>query len=465
MKILFQKSAALLLAVFLLATLSVPAFAAAPGKEAPAADTSGGEESGSLLPVDPPRGTGVQPAAGESVYFNTTVTLAKNSAGTTGYQVKWNTTDTLCSSFDFYYVYRATTLGDSKIYKNGKGGYLANDGSTRLTRSVFDDGTTLGALVPGTRYYYSVTGVIGDPAHTSTWQMTQPYTGTCDQTIPLPAPTSVKAAGVKYNKIKVTFTRASGVSGVTGYEVYRAIGWGSSFSKVKTLPASASSYTSGALQGNKVYRYKVRTVGQYGSSTQYSAFTDSVSAIPKGVSKPGSFKAKAYNYEKVKLTWKKSSGASGYYVYRATSYSGNYKKIATLSKSKSSYKSKVAYCKKYYYKVVPYRTIGGKKYTGTETTAKNATTKKLGQAKNGSLYVDMASGRYRLSWSRVKGATGYVIFYDGSYRLATTKKTSILLSPDVNVYGPKFYVVPYRKSSKNVSYTQAKYPIILNYSP
>lgn len=61
------------------------------------------------------------------------------------------------------------------------------------------------------------------------------------------------------------------------------------------------------------------------------------------------------------LRWKKASNATGYYVYRATSPRGTYKKVATVTgktyyTDKKSLKSK----KNYYYKVVSIRKSGSK---------------------------------------------------------------------------------------------------------
>lgn len=65
--------------------------------------------------------------------------------------------------------------------------------------------------------------------------------------------------------------------------------------------------------------------------------------------------------KKATISWKKVSGATGYYVYRSTSKNGTYKKIATVKRKttyidKKSLKSK----KYYYYKVVTYKKYGSK---------------------------------------------------------------------------------------------------------
>lgn len=70
---------------------------------------------------------------------------------------------------------------------------------------------------------------------------------------------------------------------------------------------------------------------------------------------PSGLKVSAYSSKAVNLKWTKASSASGYYIYRSTKQNSDYKLIATVSSSKSTYKDKtVKSNKKYYYKVKAY---------------------------------------------------------------------------------------------------------------
>ena len=56
---------------------------------------------------------------------------------------------------------------------------------------------------------------------------------------------------------------------------------------------------------------------------------------------------------KVKISFKKVKGATGYVICRATNKTGTYKKITTLKAKKNSYiDKKVKKGKKYFYKVI-----------------------------------------------------------------------------------------------------------------
>lgn len=75
------------------------------------------------------------------------------------------------------------------------------------------------------------------------------------------------------------------------------------------------------------------------------------------------------------LTWSKVSGAKGYEVYRATSKSGTYKKIATTTKT--TYKnSKLSSAHTYYYKVRAYKTKGKDTVSGALSAPIKVKTKK-----------------------------------------------------------------------------------------
>ena len=73
------------------------------------------------------------------------------------------------------------------------------------------------------------------------------------------------------------------------------------------------------------------------------------------IKKPSATKITSIKAGKRKATirWKKASKATGYYVYRATSPRGKYKKVATVT-GKTSYTDKKSLKRKknYYYKVV-----------------------------------------------------------------------------------------------------------------
>ena len=85
---------------------------------------------------------------------------------------------------------------------------------------------------------------------------------------------------------------------------------------------------------------------------------------------------KAGGRRAVRVSWKKKSGVSGYYVLRSTKKSGKYKKAGTVKKAKTKKwtDKKVSGGKTYYYKVQPYTKVGKKTYKGKMSAAAFART-------------------------------------------------------------------------------------------
>lgn len=164
------------------------------------------------------------------------------------------------------------------------------------------------------------------------------------------APSSVKAVGVAYNKVKVTWKN---VSGASGYEVYQ--------NNKKIADVKGTSYTkSGLIVGSK-YSYKIRAYKTASGKKLYSSYSKTVSVRPS-LKAAASVKVKKASLQSAKITWKKVSGASGYVVYRAEKSKGKYKTVKTITKGSAvSYTNKKLKKKKYYYRVRAYRTVGKKK--------------------------------------------------------------------------------------------------------
>lgn len=117
---------------------------------------------------------------------------------------------------------------------------------------------------------------------------------------------------------------------------------------------------------------------------------------------------------KAKLKWKKNSGVTGYEIYRATSETGKYKKVKTISKASTVTATLASYTgsKPYYYKIRAYKTISGKKVYGDYSAVKTC-----GPAKVSSVKASAKSGKkIKLTWKKTYNASGYEI-----YR-ATSKK-------------------------------------------
>ena len=120
-------------------------------------------------------------------------------------------------------------------------------------------------------------------------------------------------------------------------------------------------------------------------------------------------KVTSASYDKLRLSWEPMSGVDGYQIYRATSKSGKYAKIATVKgASSATYTDTGRTCgTRYYYKLRAYKKIGGKtvysKYSAILSAyAKPAKVKVTDAYAPSDSMVTIA-----VSFTTVRGATDY----------------------------------------------------------
>ena len=235
----------------------------------------------------------------------------------------------------------------------------------------------------------------------------------------LASPIAVKAVSSSYNSINVSW---NGVSGASGYEVYKATSSKAVFILLPTT--SAKNYNNTYITPNNTYYYKVRAYRLIGKAKVYSGFSTIISAKPILFS-PNSVKAVS-SYNSIYTSWSTVNGASAYEVYRATSSIGSYALVSSTN-AKSYYNAGLKINSNYYYKVRAYRLIGKVKvYSGFSSVIDAKTI--LGTP----TLVKVVSSSYNginVSWSGVTGASRYEIYRStsktGSYNLlsSTTAKS------------------------------------------
>lgn len=133
--------------------------------------------------------------------------------------------------------------------------------------------------------------------------------------------------------------------------------------------------------------------------------------------------------ESISLKWSKMSGVSGYQVYRSTSKSGNYRKVATImGETVISYKdTELVAGKTYYYKVRAFTMSGNNMKYGAFSKMLSAVTKPDKITDLGFTVTEYGSVIF--NWSSVPGASKYNVYYssskNGTYKLSgTTTKTT-----------------------------------------
>lgn len=114
--------------------------------------------------------------------------------------------------------------------------------------------------------------------------------------------------------------------------------------------------------------------GIYDFSFDKGISVEESSAYAASTIKKPTIKVKTSGFEGLKISWSKVSGAKKYYVYRATSKSGTYKKVAETTKLSYTDK-KISQNKTYYYKV---KAVNGKttsKYSSVKSGKINTVVK------------------------------------------------------------------------------------------
>ena len=117
----------------------------------------------------------------------------------------------------------------------------------------------------------------------------------------------------------------------------------------------------------------------------------------------------SYSYDKIKLTWEPLSGVDGYQIYRATSKSGTYSKVTSVTgASKSSYINGSRTCgKTYYYKVRAYKRINGKTVYSKFSSVMSAYAKPAKVKITDAYAPSTAVTTIAVDFTTVRGATDY----------------------------------------------------------
>ena len=159
----------------------------------------------------------------------------------------------------------------------------------------------------------------------------------------------MSARALSYNSVRISWSK---ISGAGGYEVFRATSRNGNYVKMTTYAPSTSSYINTGLSTGKTYYYKVR-IYKTVSGVRYAGDYSSVVSAKPTLAKVKGVKAKKAGKRKIRVSWKRVSGASGYKVYRSTKKTRGFKAVKTIKKVRTvKYTTKkMKKGKRYYFKV------------------------------------------------------------------------------------------------------------------
>lgn len=300
-------------------------------------------------------------------------------------------------------------------------------------------------LVPGTDYTVSYENNVNAGEASAVITGIGRYTGTKKAVFAIKLGAVSLTSSSSYSKVSLSWGK---VPGAAGYEVYKSKKKTSGFKLAKRVSSGSSAYADKDTKFNQTYYYRVRAYCTASGRTAYGEWSG-VKAQKKQVAPPHITRVKISS-GRMKITWKKVGGASGYALYRSTSEDGKYKRIAVINKgSKVSYTDKKASKGKvYYYKARAYRQVKKKKYYGQSSAAAHNTVPKNATSNTASNTASSGSG-----WRYVNG---YKLYYDKNGKLVKDvskiigKQSSYVIKVNkkkncVTVYakdGKKGYIIP-----------------------
>ena len=340
------------------------------------------------------------------------------------------------------YSDKAAKLSWSKVA--GVTGYLVyystdNSNFTKL-KTINSQSTTsytVGGLTAGKAYYFALISYTDINGKITKSQRTSSLKITATSSSSVPAPSNLKVAEYSNSAIKLTWTKASDV---TGYYVYRSTD-GKTYSKIKTLKASTTAYTNTSLTAGKKYYYSIASYKN--TSTGAVAIGPKSSAVnaltisSSKLSYPSGFAVKEVATDAIKLVWNKSYNASGYYIYRSID-NKNFSKIKALPSSSTSYTNTALYLDTtYYYKIASYVNSNGSIGLSAKSPAVSAKTTSTSVSFTSKTST---STTITLNWD-YPSATGYQIYRldinTGKYvKIASTSAKSYT---DKNLSSDRYY--------------------------
>ena len=229
---------------------------------------------------------------------------------------------------------------------------------------------------------------------------------------------AVSQSVVKLATPKLTVTTKNGqatikwkkITGATKYELQCSVS-GGAYKTIATV--SGTSYTHKGLAGGNKYTYRLRAVSSVKDAASAYSSVKSVSikcAAPTiSVSLSGN---------KPVIKWSKVSGAAKYQVYYATSKSGKYKLVGTVTGTSYTHSGAPA-AKACYYKVLAVDKNGTK---GAYSSVKSITTKCAAPT---AVKVKLNNKKQPvITWSKVSGAKKYEVYVatskNGTYKKLTS---------------------------------------------
>lgn len=259
--------------------------------------------------------------------------------------------------------------------------------------------------------------------------------------------TSLKASSQTASTITLNWNK---VNGAGGYAVYLYDSDYEEYEKIATVTTNTAKINK--LPSGKTQKFIVKAYKKVDKTNYYGSASSALSATTL----PAAPKLKAtQKSDSITLSWGKVSGANGYVLYSYNAKTKKYTKLTTLSTTKTTIK-KLNPATAYSYSVRAYRKFSSKNYYSSYSEILNTATRPVTPT---GLKATQTTTSITLTWNKVKGATGYTIYDDWGYKVATSKTNKVIIEPSVPYAGYKcgFKVIATSKiNNKNYNSYESK---------
>ena len=311
-----------------------------------------------------------------------------------------------------------------KVYRSLTG---ASGSYSRIYTTTKTSVTNVKNMVPGQKYYYIVKAIATDPAADSSYSAKKYRV--CD----LPRP----VVDVRYDSAKNGAVISwEPIEGAVKYKVYRSLtgeddSWTRIFNTANTSVTNIKNF-----DRNAKYYYKVRAMSDIsGADSAYSEIAVYTSKLDAPVISVSNLASSG----KIKVTWDAVPGATSYKVYRATSKTGTYTLLKTVTGTSFTNTSATA-GKTYYYKVV-----AACADPTADSDFSNVKSRTCDLARPVTSTGLDTKGRPKVTWEAVEGAVGYEVYRsttkDGTYKLMKTLTSTTYVNTSFSTYETYYYRV------------------------
>ncbi len=194
------------------------------------------------------------------------------------------------------------------------------------------------------------------------------------------------------------------VLGAYQYTIQRSTSKDGTYTTLAIVDSMRKVYWDTSAIHGKTYYYRVIATRQDGTTIK-TASSDKM-AFKLVIPTVTNLKAASQNYNTVKLSWNKVTGATGYMITYATSKDGTYRTLATVT-TNSYTKSGLTVGKTYYFKVYTmYTDATGKHYSSPILTSAKPVVNKVTSLKVSASTYNSVS----LTWGKTSDATVYYVY-------------------------------------------------------